>query len=93
MRTIEQTSQFKRDYKREAKDPHRQTLASDFSTIITALANDLPLAEKHHDHALIGDWKDHRNCHVKPDLVLIYRKPNNVVLQLVPLGSHSELVL
>jgi len=93
MRTIEQTSQFKRDYKREAKGPHRQTLASDFSTIITALANDLPLADKHHDHALTGDWKDHRDCHIKPDLVLIYRKPNNVVLQLVRLGSHSELVL
>jgi len=93
MRTIEQTGQFKRDYKREAKGLHRQTLASDFSTIITALANDLPLAEKHHDHALTGDWKDHRDCHIKPDLVLIYRKPNNVVLQLVRLGSHSELVL
>lgn len=93
MRTIEQTTQFKRDYKREAKGPHRQAPASDFSTIITALANDLPLAEKHHDHALTGDWKDHRDCHIKPDLVLIYRKPNNVVLQLVRLGSHSELVL
>ena len=45
MRTIEQTGQFKR----EAKGPHRQTLASDFVAIITALANDLSLAEKHHD--------------------------------------------
>jgi mRNA interferase YafQ len=50
MRRIEQTGQFKRDYKREAKRPHRQTLASDFVAIITALANDLPLAEKHRDH-------------------------------------------
>ncbi|MFA0965259.1 MULTISPECIES: type II toxin-antitoxin system YafQ family toxin [Pseudomonas syringae group] len=93
MRTIEQTSQFKRDYKREAKGQHRQTLAIDFRAIITTLANDQPLAEKHRDHALTGDWKDHRDCHVKPDLVLIYRKSDNAVLQLVRLGSHSQLGL
>jgi mRNA interferase YafQ len=93
MRRIERTSQFKRDYKREAKGPLRQTLASDFVAIVTALANDLPLAEKHHNHALRGDWKDHCDCHVKPDLVLIYRKPDDVLLQLVRLGSHSQLGL
>ncbi|MFZ9611571.1 MAG: type II toxin-antitoxin system YafQ family toxin [Methylococcales bacterium] len=48
---------------------------------------------KHRDHSLTGDWKDHRDCHVKPDLVLIYRKPNDEVLQLVRLGSHAELGL
>ena len=93
MRTIEPTGQFKRDFKREAKGPHRQTLQVDFADIITALANDLPLAEKHRDHALTGEWKDHRDCHVKPDLVLIYRKLGADVLQLVRVGSHSELGL
>ena len=44
-------------------------------------------------HALTGDWKDHRDCHVKPDLVLIYQKPDADVLRLVRLGSHSELGL
>jgi mRNA interferase YafQ len=93
MRTIEQAGQFKRDYKRESKGAHRQTLASDFIAIVTALANDQPLAERHHDHALAGEWKDHRDCHVKPDLVLIYRKSDDAVLQLVRFGSHSELGL
>ncbi|MFC1688653.1 type II toxin-antitoxin system YafQ family toxin [Pseudomonadota bacterium] len=93
MRTIERTSQFKRDYKREAKGSNRATLEVDFIDVLTALANDKPLADKHHDHALIGDWKDHRDCHIKPDLVLIYRKPDIAVLQLVRLGSHSELGL
>jgi mRNA interferase YafQ len=93
MRTIERTGQFKRDYKRETKGPHRETLESDFIAVVTALANDQPLAEKHRDHALTGDWKDYRDCHIKPDLVLIYRKPDDALLQLVRLGSHSELGL
>ena len=93
MRKIEHTGQFKRDYKRETKGPHRQTLQNDFGTVVTALAHDQPLAEKHHDHSLSVDWKEHRDCRVKPDLVLIYRKPDDNVLQLVRLGSHSELGL
>jgi mRNA interferase YafQ len=93
MRKIEHTGQFKRDYKRETKGPHRQTLQNDFGTVVTALAHDQVLADKRHDHSLSGDWKDHRDCHVKPDLVLIYRKPDDNVLQLVRLGSHSELGL
>jgi len=72
---------------------YRKTLTKDLDLIVTTLANDEPLADKHHDHALSGEWKDHRDCHVKPDLILIYRKPNDAVLQLVRLGSHSELGL
>ena len=93
MRTIERTSQFKRDYKREAKGPHRSQLECALIEALTALANDGPLPEKYHDHALTGDWKDHRDCHIKPDLILIYRKPTADVLQLVRLGSHSEIGL
>ena len=93
MRTIEQTGQFRRDLKREAKGPNRAVLAKDFAGIINALANDEPLVEKLRDHALTGNWKDHRDYHIRPDLVLIYRKPDGGVLQLVRLGSHSELGL
>jgi mRNA interferase YafQ len=93
MRTIRQSGQFKRDLKREAKGPHRQTLQREFVRLVEALANDQPLAEKHRDHALGGKWQDHRDCHIKPDLVLICRKPDDAVLQLVRLGSHSELGL
>lgn len=93
MRTIEQTGQFRRDFRRELKGVHRQTLANDFVAVVTILACDQPLARKHCDHALTGLWNDHRDCHVKPDLVLIYRKPDDSVLQLVRLGSHSELGL
>ncbi|MDP1612352.1 MAG: type II toxin-antitoxin system YafQ family toxin [Sulfuritalea sp.] len=93
MRTTKQTGQFKRDLKREAKGPHRKTLQDDFVAIVETLASDKPLDPKYCDHPLSGDWIDHRDCHIKPDLVLIYRKPDDAVLQLVRLGSHSELGL
>ena len=93
MRKIEPTGQFRRDYKREAKGQHRATLDADLVPVLEALASDQPLELRHRDHALTGEWKDHRDCHVKPDLVLIYRKPDDNVLQLVRLGSHSELGL
>lgn len=93
MRKIDPTGQFRRDYKREAKGQHRATLDADLVPVLEALARDQPLEPRHRDHALTGEWKDHRDCHVKPDLVLIYRKPDDVTLQLVRLGSHSELGL
>jgi len=93
MRTIEWTSQFKRDYKREGKGQHRATLDVELFPIVEALANDQLLDPRYRDHALTGEWKDYRDCHIKPDMVLIYRKPDDVVLQLVRLGSHSELGL
>jgi len=70
---------------------HRRELDTLVFTIVSLLAEDQPLPDKNRDHALGGEWRDHRECHVKPDLLLIYRKPNSEVLQLVRLGSHSEL--
>ncbi len=93
MRTIRRTGAFKRDYKREKKGRHRKTIDDDLLNIVTMLANDKPLAERHHDHPLVGEWRDHRDCHIKPDLVLIYRKTDENTLDLVRLGSHSELGL
>ncbi|MEI6613107.1 type II toxin-antitoxin system YafQ family toxin [Polynucleobacter sp.] len=91
MRTIEYTTKFKRDYKRESKGIYKKNLANDLKLAIQLLGGDVLLPTHYYDHALIGDWKDHRDCHIKPDLVLIYRKPNETTLQLVRLGSHSQL--
>ncbi|MBB1125430.1 type II toxin-antitoxin system YafQ family toxin [Thiospirillum jenense] len=93
MRIIKQTTQFKRDLKREAKGLHRLALQEDFIALIKILAEDESLAPKYRDHALNGHWEEYRDCHVKPDLVLIYRKPDDNTLQLVRLGSHSMLGL
>lgn len=93
MRTIRRTAQFKRDFKREAKGAHRATLEQDLITVVRLLASGCPLPHKYRDHRLAGEWRDHRDCHVKPGLVLIYRLPDANTLELVRLGSHSELSL
>jgi mRNA interferase YafQ len=93
MRTIRRTSRFKRDYKREAKGRYRATLDQDLRAVLVLLVADTPLPDRYRDHPLAGEWKDHRDCHVRPDLVLIYRKPDAESLELVRLGSHSELSL
>ncbi|HEV2135965.1 MAG TPA: type II toxin-antitoxin system YafQ family toxin [Terracidiphilus sp.] len=59
--------------------------------ILNALVNDIALETKHRDHALSGEWSGYRECHIKPDLLLIYRKPDEETLQLARLGSHAEL--
>jgi mRNA interferase YafQ len=91
MRTIERSSAFKRDYKREAKGKHRVTLDADLMAVLAALANDQPLEDRHRDHELSGNWAGYRECHVKPDLLLIYRGTDSNTLRLARLGSHSEL--
>ena len=93
MRSIRRTRTFKRDYKHEKKGRHQQTIADNLLKVVAMLANDEALARRHHDHSLAGEWKDHRDCHVRPDLVLIYRKGDENALDLVRLGSHSELGL
>uniref|UniRef100_E6QM33 Toxin of the YafQ-DinJ toxin-antitoxin system n=1 Tax=mine drainage metagenome TaxID=410659 RepID=E6QM33_9ZZZZ len=93
MRTINQTTTFKRDLKRESKGKHRAYLSENFVAAVQTLANDQPLTDKFHDHALSNNWEGYRDCHIKPGLVLIYRKPDDETLQLVRLGSHSELGL
>ena len=73
MRMIDRSSAFKRDYKREARGPRRATLDEAFMPVLAALATDQPLDARYRDNDLSGDWAGYRECHVKPDLLLIYR--------------------
>lgn len=91
MRTIERSTAFKRDYKREAKGKHRATLDGDLKPVLVALVTDQALDTRYRDHDLSGNWAGYRECHVKPDLLLIYRKSEADTLSLARLGSHSEL--
>lgn len=91
MRAIERASAFKRDYKREAKGQHRATLDSELQPVLVALLTDQPLDARYRDHDLTGNWASYRECHLKPDLLLIYRLAEPDILRLARLGSHSEL--
>jgi mRNA interferase YafQ len=93
MRTVRYTRRFRRDYKREKSGRHRKGLDADLLAAVTLLAKDESLSRRYIDHPLGGEWSDHRDCHIKPDLILIYRKPDAASLELVRLGSHSELGL
>ena len=94
-RAIRRTSEFKRDYKKAKKQCKD---ISQLLKVIEMLANDEPLPESHRDHALIGNWVGHRECHVTPDWLLVYKKTGDEVLEvlvllLVRIASHSNLDL
>ena len=81
------TTQFKKDYKRIRK---QNKDLSKIRTVIERLAAGQLLEPKSHDHQLSGNWKGHRDCHIEPDWILIYRITVDD-LYLERTGSHSEL--
>jgi mRNA interferase YafQ len=93
MRTIRPTKGFKRDYRREKSGRHSKIIDAALMKVVNLLAADMPLPHTNVDHPLLGEWADHRDCHIKPDLILIYRKPDDDHLDLVRLGSHNQLGL
>ena len=93
MRTIRTTGRFDRDFRRELSGVLGPKLDGLLRETVEMLAADKPLPFRYADHALSGKWADCRDCHIRPDLVLIYREPDEATLELVRLGSHSELRL
>ena len=92
MRTIERATAFKRDYRKvKADSRHARNIDALLIDVLALLAADEPLPNKNRDHALSGEWKGYRDCHLKPHLLLIYSKPDGETLRLARLGSHSEL--
>lgn len=87
---VKLTTQFRKDYKLAMK---RGLDISLLEHVIADLARGIPLPEKNRDHALSGNWVGHRECHVLPDWLLIYRIEEDVlVLTLSRTGSHSDLL-
>lgn len=87
--TVKLTSQFKRDYKLAMKQ-HRDISLLD--GIIKTLADGLPLPRECQDHPLSNNWRGHRECHITPDWLLIYKRENAIlVLTLTRTGTHSQL--
>jgi mRNA interferase YafQ len=92
MRRIERSGQFKADYKLIKKQPRHMSSIDDLlREVVTLLVEDSSLPDKYSDHALSGDWHGYRDCHLKPDLILIYKCEGEDLLRLARLGSHSNL--
>ena len=91
MRRIDPAGAFKRDLKREKKGRFRRIIEDELWVISGTLANNIPLALRYHDHPLHGDWEGCRECHVRPDLLLVYRYEGEEWLILERLGSHAEI--
>ena len=86
---IKKSSAFKRAIK---KFENQKKVLEKIEIIIDTLADDIPLEPKHKDHALRGEYIGYRECHIEPDLLLIYKKQEDIlVLVCFRLGSHSEL--
>ena len=86
-RVVVTTKPFERDVKRlhkRGKDMER------LRPVIESLRLGQPLAQRHHDHALAGEWQGFRDCHIEPDWVLIYAIDEEA-LYLTRTGSHADL--
>lgn len=86
---VKPTTQFRKDYKLAMKRGLKIEL---LENVVAVLAMGESLPEKYKDHALTGSWVGHRECHVLPDWLLVYRIEENVlVLTLIRTGTHSDL--
>ena len=91
MLKVEFTGQFKKDYKAALK---RGCDPKELTNVISMLASQQSLPEKYRDHVLVNsrNYNGMRECHIKPDWLLIYKVySNRLILELIRTGTHSEL--
>jgi mRNA interferase YafQ len=87
MKTVNRTSQFKRDVKRmkrRGKNPDK------LKRVLQVLARGETLSPRYRDHVLVGQYKGTRECHIEPDWLLIYESLESEIV-LIRTGSHSDL--
>jgi len=88
---IKRAATFKKDFKRIEANPRHADISPLLKSVLLLLAQDSPLPDHYRDHALVGNWKGYRECRLKSDLSLIYRKEEPNILRIARLGSHSAL--
>lgn len=82
---------YSKDYKKTIKKIDK-SLLPEIEYVLNKLANDEILEVKFKDHQLKGEYKDFRECHIKPNLLLVYKKDKNLLILIAfRLGSHSEI--
>ena len=87
MYLVKTTSRFRKDLKKARKQGKN---IDELENVVDLLQAGSALDERYSDHLLTGNWKDHRECHIRPDWLLIYHYDEEI-LWLVRTGSHSEL--
>lgn len=89
MLKVRYSSRFKKDFKLVIRRGYNISL---FAEVLTLLREEKTLPEKYNDHALKGEYTGHRECHITPDWLLIYKKENDMItLSLTRTGSHNDL--
>ncbi len=89
MLNIRYSNKFKKDYKTIIKRGYNPQL---LQNVLTILCNEQLLPAKHKDHNLSGNYEGHRECHITPDWLLIYKIEHNILtLTLTRTGTHSDL--
>ncbi len=92
MYRIVRTKSFERSYGKLKQSGIKKQVISDIKSVINALASGESLPAKHRDHSLTGYFEGYRECHVRPNLLLIYQIDHgSLVLVLVDIGSHPYL--
>ncbi|GHU80034.1 addiction module toxin, RelE/StbE family [Clostridia bacterium] len=90
MLDIQYSNRFKKEYKAALK---RGCNPDSLNVVLDYLVDGKPLPAKYKDHALIGNWKGYRDCHIEPDWLLIYKVDKTaLVLVLARTGTHSDLL-
>ena len=94
MREVKQTKGFRQSLKRLGRGIYRELLVmpdGELWQAVRILANDMPLPPKYRDHPLHGNREGSRECHIRPDLLLVYKYEGDYLLILDMLGTHSEI--
>jgi mRNA interferase YafQ len=87
MKHLNRTNQFKKDVRRQQK---RGKDFTDFKSVIEHLLEGEELAARYRGHALVGQYKGTRECHIAPDWLLIYEVTDTEII-LIRMGTHSDL--
>lgn len=88
MKQIRTSSQFRKDVKRYAHQPSKMAALKE---VVDLLAEDKPLPASYLAHRLGGTYKGYLECHIESDFLLIWYDKNENYIELIRLGSHSEL--
>lgn len=88
MKQLHYSTQYKKDFKRYRNNPSK---LSKLLEVFRILENEIELPEKYKAHVLIGEYKDCMECHIEGDFLLIWFDEGSDVIEILRLGSHSEL--